>query len=719
MRKGWMIILCCSLVMSAKAQLDTTVTLQELEISTQTPAAVARMKHVEGATICASKKNELLYPLNSSADLSVNLSRQVYNRVPGLMIWESDGSGIQTSIATRGLSPNRSWEFNMRQDGVYISADPLGYPEAYYTPPTEAVKRIEIIRGASALSFGSQFGGMVNYEMRTGGEKGWFHPELRQTIGSYGLSNTFFSLGGGNKKFSYFTYFHRRNAKGWRENSAYEMYSVHANAQWRLTERTVIHAELTHSDFESQQPGGLTDEEYEADWRQSKRARNWMGTPWNIISTGIRHKGKNGDHLDAKFFGMISERNSVGYNSAINLADSAHFNRTVDKDAYVNWGADIRYKHDIKWLNRVHPLTMGTSVFHGNTDRQQRGKGTAAEDFDLSLVDPQWGRELNYQTQNAAGFAEWLFQATDKLAIIPGARWEYIDNSASGTILSGTTKWQVDQSNTRQFFLYGIGAEYELNEKVEFYTNYSRAYRPVMFADLTPSSNTDVIDPDLKDANGYNSDFGIRGGQGSKWSFDISVFHMLYNDRIGRVTEDGIIYVRNVGASTATGIESYVECDVFQLASVAPKYGMLKLFITSSYNDARYTKWNNPAAETNSELDFTGNKVEYAPQQIHRAGMEYEVNGFSFSWNYSKTSSVFTDANNTIEPTANAQSGQLAGYELHDASIGYARGKMSFRLGLNNVFDTKYATRRAGGYPGPGLLPGQGRTAAFTVVFGY
>ncbi|MEN9348957.1 MAG: hypothetical protein RLZZ77_2468, partial [Bacteroidota bacterium] len=38
---------------------------------------------------------------------------------------------------------------------------------------------------------------------------------------------------------------------------------------------------------------------------------------------------------------------------------------------------------------------------------------------------------------------------------------------------------------------------------------------------------------------------------------------------------------------------------------------------------------------------------------------------------------------------------------------------------LNNVFDTKYATRRAGGYPGPGLLPGQGRTAAFTVVFGY
>lgn len=718
MRTGLGVLACMLSVMSF-AQTDSILVLKVLEISAVTPAEIERMKHIEGATICAGKKNEILYPINGSSDLSVNLSRQVYNKVPGLMIWESDGSGIQTSIATRGLSPNRSWEFNMRQDGVYISADPLGYPEAYYTPPTEAIQRIEIIRGASALSFGSQFGGMINYKMRTGGSEGWFHPELRQTVGSYGLSNTFLSVGGGNKKFSYYSFFQRRTAEGWRENSAYEIYSAHVNVQWRLNERLTWHAEYSHSDFESQQPGGLTDEEYAADWRQSKRERNWMGTPWNIFSTGITRVGKNNDHLDLKLFGMISERNSVGYTSAINVADSAHFNRTVDRDAYVNFGLDLRYKHDFSLGEKKHPLTTGVSVFNGNTDRKQRGKGTAADDFDLTLVDPNWGRELNYQTQNVAAFAEWMIQVTNDFAIIPGVRGEYIDNSANGEIVSGTSILSVDQSNERNFILYGIGAEYELSDKLEIYTNYSRAYRSVMFADLTPSASTDVIDPNLKDANGFNSDFGIRGGNGSKWNIDLSAFHMIYNDRIGRVTENGVVHVRNVGATSASGIELFVQSDLLQVASIDPKFGKLVVFLSSSYNDARYTKWNNPAAETNSDLDFTGNKVEYAPQNIHRAGIEYGLKDFSLSWNYSSTSSVFTDANNTEEASANAQSGKIAGYELHDMSVGYKMEKVSFRVGVNNVFDTKYATRRAGGYPGPGLLPGQGRTLAFTAVFGY
>ncbi|MFM7757614.1 MAG: hypothetical protein ACKO6J_01660 [Crocinitomicaceae bacterium] len=42
-------------------------------------------------------------------------------KVPGISIWENDGSGIQTSVAARGLSPNRSWEFNVRMNGWDIS----------------------------------------------------------------------------------------------------------------------------------------------------------------------------------------------------------------------------------------------------------------------------------------------------------------------------------------------------------------------------------------------------------------------------------------------------------------------------------------------------------------------------------------------------------------------------------------------------------------------
>lgn len=70
------------------------------------------------------------------------------------------------SIALRGLNPNRSWELNTRQNGYDISSDIFGYPEAYYNPAMEAVDKIELIRGGSALQFGPQFGGLVNYVLK-------------------------------------------------------------------------------------------------------------------------------------------------------------------------------------------------------------------------------------------------------------------------------------------------------------------------------------------------------------------------------------------------------------------------------------------------------------------------------------------------------------------------------------------------------------------------
>jgi Fe(3+) dicitrate transport protein len=55
--------------------------------------------------------------------------------------------------------------------------------------------------------------------------------------------------------------------------------------------------------------------------------------------------------------------------------------------------------------------------------------------------------------------------------------------------------------------------------------------------------------------------------------------------------------------------------------------------------------------------------------------------------------------------------GWLPGYIVWDAQLSLVVYK-GIRLngGVNNLFDAHYATRRAGGYPGPGVLPGMGRT---------
>jgi Fe(3+) dicitrate transport protein len=76
----------------------------------------------------------------------------VYSRIPGLNIWEYDGGGIQLGIGGRGLNPSRVSNFNTRQNGYDISADALGYPESYYTPPTEAVEKMRLSEGQQACS---------------------------------------------------------------------------------------------------------------------------------------------------------------------------------------------------------------------------------------------------------------------------------------------------------------------------------------------------------------------------------------------------------------------------------------------------------------------------------------------------------------------------------------------------------------------------------------
>jgi Fe(3+) dicitrate transport protein len=53
-----------------------------------------------------------------------------------------------------------------------------------------------------------------------------------------------------------------------------------------------------------------------------------------------------------------------------------------------------------------------------------------------------------------------------------------------------------------------------------------------------------------------------------------------------------------------------------------------------------------------------------------------------------------------------------------DASFTYKfKEYYNLKAGVNNLADVKYATRRAGGYPGPGIMPGNGRT--LFVSFGF
>src|SRR5688572_18418842 len=172
-------------------------TLQEVMITDASDNfGITRMRAVENFGIYEGKKSEVIVPEKLVANLATNNARQVYSRVAGLNIWENDGAGLQLSIGGRGLDPNRSSNFNVRQNGYDISADALGYPESYYTPPLEAVEKIQIVRGAASLQYGTQFGGLLNFEMKKPESRQKAMLTARQSVGSFGFYNSFTSVSG-------------------------------------------------------------------------------------------------------------------------------------------------------------------------------------------------------------------------------------------------------------------------------------------------------------------------------------------------------------------------------------------------------------------------------------------------------------------------------------------------------------------------------------------
>jgi Fe(3+) dicitrate transport protein len=66
--------------------------------------------------------------------------------------------------------------------------------------------------------------------------------------------------------------------------------------------------------------------------------------------------------------------------------------------------------------------------------RRQQGKGTTGSDFDLSLIQPGWGRDLQFKTNNIAFFVENNFELTDRLSVSPGIRAEMGKSDLGGSI---------------------------------------------------------------------------------------------------------------------------------------------------------------------------------------------------------------------------------------------------------------------------------------------
>lgn len=692
--------------------------LSEVTINgTESTFGVTRLKSVEGVAVYEGKKNEVIVMKDMDANLAVNCSRQIFSKVPGINIWESDAAGLQLGIATRGLDPNRTSNFNARQNAYDMSADALGYPDMYYVPPAEAVDRIEVIRGAASLQYGPQFGGMLNYVLQSAPSDKKIEWTSFTTAGAYKLVSTFNSIGGSIKCFHYYGYYNYKQGNSWRPNGHYSLHNAFASVGYQCSERLAINAEYTHSQYLAQQPGGLTDAQFNTNAKESLRNRNWFATSWNILALSLNYKHNALHQVNIRAWGFMGSRSAVGYLGPANRVDDATRNRDLLKDQYKNFGAEARYVWKYYIGKAVNTLLTGARFYIGQTEKQQ-GFGTNDSGADFGLAaDTTLISSYRFPGMNVALFSENVFNIANKVKITPGIRYEHISTKASGYYYQqlneviDSSRNNESRSFSRNFVLLGLGISYTPYKNTELYFNVSQNYRGITFTDMRVVRTSQLIDPQLKDEKGFNMDLGYRGTIAKWFSFDVSAFWLQYNNRIGQIQQVDSAYniyrlTTNVGRTRSLGVEAYLEADLLSAANVSSKAGNLVLYVSTGYTNAVYTKSNYSSV--------LGKFLEFAPQLTLRGGITYRYKKFSTTFSAAYTGLQYTDATNA-EFTPTAVNGTIPAYYILDWSAKYSIKCVQLMAGVNNLSNNKYFTRRATSYPGPGIVPAEPLTFYVTL----
>ena len=713
----------CVVSTIAQAQVEPQDTLRGIDLPDAqvmgTRPDMSRLAPVQGTYLFAGRKSEVIALSERDAAVTEKYGRQLFAKVPGVFVYDMDGTGNQLNISTRGLDPHRGWEFNIRKDGIVTNSDMYGYPASHYNVPMEAIERIELVRGTASLQYGAQFGGMLNFVSKQADTTRRFAFENISTVGSFGLLSTFNRASGKLGKWTYNAWMQRKGLDGYRDNARSDFQAQNVTIGFTPNRRLRFRAEWTRSDYVVQLPGPLNDSMFHADPRMSIRARNYYQPDIHVPSFVVEWEPNERTAVRWATSAVLGRRNSVLFDRTSNIVDALDTNtlnyavRQVDIDQFNSYTSELRVRRHYILFKRTSTWAGGVQYMHNDLHRRQQGKGTTGTDYDLTLSTSGFGRDLHFRTTNLAAFLENRWALTDRLSVTTRARMEMGGSDFTGDITYYSDE-ALPNSIDHNFPLFAVSAEHTLGKRANVYAGWSQAYRPVILKDIIPATVYEVSDKDLKDAYGDNLEMGVRGN--TRWfKWDVSAFQVQYNDRLGTLAEqdsNGVVIIRrtNIGNSVTRGVECFLQADVRATAN----WGF-SVFTSTSYMDGRYRDAR--IRSGNNNVDISGNRIESVPEWISRNGATFRYGGWRLSVLYSYVSESYADALNTEQPNATGTVGIVPAYGILDVNTTlHVNDNVELRANLNNLLDEQYFTKRPQFYPGPGIWPSDGRNFSFTVT---
>lgn len=585
-------------------------------------------------TIITRKDIEALNPLTVT---------DLLRSVEGLVVRDFTGTGALATVDMRGFGETGALHTVVTVDGRRINQIDLSGVD-FTTIPVENIDRIEILHGPQGVLYGDgAVGGVINIITKEGATG--LTGRAGVNYGSYELWGANASLSGGTDKLSFFASARYASTDGYRENSDTTLANFTFNVRYAANEiySFLVDGSVTRSDYSL--PGSLSEEEMNADRRQSNRPDDWAKNTDSQIRGQFR--------ADWGSAGVLTFDLSYRMRSAESQIWSAS-----DTDIGV-FGLQPKYVLDSKLGSMGSRLTLGVDYYL--TDMST----------DTHPLDNSGDQTIDYKLSTLGIYALEELSITSNLIFSIGGRYQWakydIDMKPDG-MPSSSESYDDPQ------YAFSMGLTYIFVENAKVFARVARSFRyPTVEEYVTYGVFMD-IDPET--VMSYEIGGSYAFGQGGR----VAITAYLMNLQ-NEIAYNALTYQNeNLDDTRHTGVE---------LSLRIPLWTGAHVFGNLAYIQAEF-----------SSGPFDGNQLPLVPNIKGAAGLSVKfLDGFTgvLVVDYVGSRYYGGDRDNTY--------GELDPYTTVGLRLRYDRKNFGVFINANNILGEKYNSYAYAGSWGKAFYP--------------
>jgi Fe(3+) dicitrate transport protein len=596
----------------------------------------------------------------------------VMRRIPGVQSTDNSGtagSSISLNIGVRGLTGRYSPRSTVLLDGIPLAVAPYGQPQLSFAPVSlNNIESIDVVRGGGAVRYGPQnVGGIINFRSRS-------IPDTPGVVTDASLRYNEYSGGGQNRQYSAFAGAQMENGFGvallysgmdgtdWRVASDEKVNDVALKFRYQINPHSEVYGKLSYFEVNSRTPGGLTVKEYNANPFQNTRPTDFWSGNRNGMDVGYLNTLSATQEVEIKAYYNESFRQS-------SLINAARTQLTWQPRNYEVLGIEPRATQRFAAAGMTHDVTVGYRYLRerGDDNNYIQTAATGATGATSTF--------LNRTDAHAAYVDDRI--ALGAWRITPGLRYEHIKSERND--LTAKSVFETDNNKA----LPSLNVAYLVNRALTVFANYTTSFGPVQNTQLNSQTSANPLIPELA----RTAELGARW-KTSTLSAEVTAFKLKFDNQILQVPGTTPAVFRNIGATRHDGVETAVDYSFDDAGALA---GL------NVYANYTYTKAEQDSGTT------AGLDVPFYSRNTDTVGARYRVGAWTANLSSTHQSKQYSDTANTMAEAANASVGQIPGFLLWNAQLGWKLpGKPGYELtaGINNIDDKRYYTRNVDGNAG-------------------